>query len=208
MLSQTERERLINRNEDDMDAQVRASNDLRIKKKLSLWLEEDLEDIRLCLRYMPNDRLKKMIKEEHIFALLGLVEELLAIKEFHSIYGDFRDPANWGITDACGESRGWRSDYKSLKKASDLDIWRSVLLNDHISALRGFLGSNNPVQKFASTVQFSSDDRFKEYIQPGDVAGMERIRQALKDAPIQPRLDKIDVDSMAVVTCPKAERVT
>lgn len=204
MLSSTERDRLAKRNDDDMDVQVRASNDLRIKKKMATWLEEDLDDMLLCLRKMPNDRLKKMVKDEHIFALLGLVEELLKIKEFHSIYGEFRDPSNWGITDTCGDSRGWRCDPRSLnKKPSDLDIWRSVVLNEHKEAIEGFLGSNNPVRMFASTVQFASDPRFKEHIQPGDIAGMERIKEALKNAPIQPRTEKIDVDSMAVFDWPK-----
>jgi hypothetical protein len=121
---------------------------------------------------------------------------MLGVKEFHSISGEFRDPVNWGISPTCGDSRAYMCDPRSLDKASDLDIRRSVLLNDHIVAIEGFLGSNNPVTVYGITEQLISDPRFKEHILPGDIAGMERIRQAFKNEPIQPRLEKMDLNRM------------
>lgn len=201
LLTEKERDRLINRQSME-DKKLRSANDARVKKKLIAWLK-NVPDVLLILKELPDEQKRAVVKDIDIYSLLEVAERMLAISEFYSIYGDFEDPDNWGLSPTCGDSKGWRADPRSLKKASDLDILRSVMLNDHLIALRGFLGSNNPVAHYASTVQFAGLPQFKEYVTEGHKAGMERIRQALKDAPIQPRMERIDVDSMAVINWPK-----
>lgn len=203
LLTDRERERLINRQSME-DKKLRSANDARVKKKLIAWLK-NVPDVLLILNELPDDQKRTVINDADIYALLDVAEHMLRIKEFYSIYGDFKDPTNWGISPTIGDSRGWRADPKSLQKASDLDISRSLLLNDHIIAIRGFFGSNNPVTQYASTVQFAENPNFKEFVTPGHIAGMERIEQALKNSPtpVPPRLERIDLDQMAVFDWPK-----
>jgi hypothetical protein len=206
LLTKTERDRLINR-ENMEDKKTRAANDVRVKKKLEAWLK-NVPDVLSILKYLPEDQKRTVINDMDIFALLEVTENMLSIKEFHSIYGDFPDQANWGITDTCGDSRHYRVDPKSLKKTSDLDILRSLFLSDHLEKLHGFLGCNNPVEQFALTKQLEAKPGFQEYVTEGVRAGLDRVQQALKNIPDylaqqRPNPKKIDLNYMVDIEQPK-----
>lgn len=196
LLTKMERDRLINR-ENMKDKKTRAANDVRAKKKLEAWLK-NVPDVVLILKYLPEDQKRAMVNDADIFALLEVAERMLSIKEFHSIYGNFRDPTNWEITETCGDSRHYRVDPRTLKKASDLDILRSVFLSEHLENLEGFLGCSNPIGQYALTEQIAADPRFSDYITDGDRAGLGRVRQAQKNTPDyleqQPNPKKIDLN--------------
>jgi hypothetical protein len=177
LLTQLERDRLVSRNKKTV-----ASNDARVQRKLSAWLK-NVPDVRLILKNLPEDQKRATVNDTDIFALLDVVERLLAVKEFHSIYGEFRDPTNWGITEVCGDSRRYRCDPRSLSPAADIDILRSLFLSDHLEKLDGFMGSNNPVTQYALIEQLAADSRYSEHVTPEDRAGMDRIRRALKNVP-------------------------
>jgi hypothetical protein len=197
LLTKTERDRLIDRQNME-DKKTRAANDVRVKRKLSAWLK-NVPDVLLILKHLPEDQKRAVVNDEDIFVLLEVVERLLGIKEFHSIYGKFRDPANWGVTDICGDTKRYRVDSRVLPKASDLDILRSLSLKDHLDKLDCFLGSDNPVGQFALTEQLDADPKFRHLIKDEDRAALDRVRQAQKNNPdylATTELKKIDLNYM------------
>jgi hypothetical protein len=198
LLTQLERDRLVSRNRKTI-----AANDARVQRKLSAWLR-NVPDVLSVLKHLPEDQKRAVLCDADIFAILELAERMLAIKEFRSIYGDFRAPANWGATDTCGDSRPYRCDPKSLQPAKDIDISRSLALAAHIEKLQGFLGANNPITQYALTEQLVADPRFDTHITEGDRAGLARVRQAIERCPAgyttSPK--KIDLNQMVNIEQP------
>ncbi|NPV62822.1 MAG: hypothetical protein HPY61_09375 [Methanotrichaceae archaeon] len=194
LLTETERERLNNRRGMN-DKKMRAANDARVRKKLTAWLK-NIPDVLLILDKLPDDQKRDVISDMNIFALLEVVERMLYIKEFHSIYGEFRDPNHWGVTETCGDSRSYRVDTRSLQSASDLDIARSEFLSEHVENIEGFLGSNNPVRQYSLTKQLADNPQFCDHLTDGDRAGLERVEEALDKSlypKIRPDSKKIDL---------------
>lgn len=83
LLSDLERERLEKR--DELDQHTRATNDVRVKKKLDAWLK-GIDDVLYIVGHLPEDQLRKVFTDDHAFALLDLAERIMAIKRFTFIW--------------------------------------------------------------------------------------------------------------------------
>lgn len=170
MLSPTERDRLKNRL--GIDSQERASNDARVRKKLAMWLKEDLDDVYLILDNLPEDQLKRVFKDDQIFRLFTLVETMMKIKDFRAIYGGLNDPDNWKVLNHPGESEPNRS-------AEDQDVLRGWNLNNHIDNLHAFYGHESPFTNLALLLKMDADEELRARVTPEERKGLERIRRVL-----------------------------
>jgi hypothetical protein len=110
LLSNEEREQMVNRAA--YDRQTLSDNDLRIKNKLKAWLD-DIKDIRLILRNLPEDLTRDVLIDEHVFDLLCIATEIMRLQKFLAISGEVNKPEEW-------QARG----YGMVRLAEDKDIGR------------------------------------------------------------------------------------
>ncbi len=97
MLSPTERDRLKNRDSEDMDSQIRASNDARVKRKLTKWLNEDLDDVYLIIEKLREDQLKKIFTDDNVYQLLEIIGLIIAVRDFRTLVGELEHPEDWKV---------------------------------------------------------------------------------------------------------------
>ena len=82
MLTELERDRLINR--EKFSGHDRHNNDFVIRSKLKAWLE-DIEDVILILKYLPQRQLEKMLIDDNVFGLFQIVASLVHLLKFGRI---------------------------------------------------------------------------------------------------------------------------
>jgi hypothetical protein len=90
LLSEKERERLLDRN----DKSMAAINDVRVRKKLSNWLKT-LDEISLIFNHLPEEQSRNVVTYENILEILCLAARAMKIGEFYPICGDVDDPSTW-----------------------------------------------------------------------------------------------------------------
>ena len=174
LLSPTERERLNERNSKDMDAQTRASNDSRVRRKLKTWLDEDLGDVFLILQNLPHDQLKRVLTDRNVIDVFSLVSNFMDIREFRPVVGDPIHPEQWAVPDP-----------KRNKKlpATDLDIMRAWLLGSCLQIMSynyEIPSSPNPVGAAMSFSRMLSDPNLRDRITEDEKKAVERVRKARK----------------------------
>lgn len=163
LLAPMERERLITR-ESLKDAKNRATNDLRVRKKLIAWLK-NVPDVLLILEKLPKEQTASVLSDEDVYKLLKLTEETIRVREFTPIEGRIVWPK-------------WVS---QKGEATDLDIWRSLKLYRHVNRLvKDFFGRRNPLADWEVLVQMEKTEGFRERISPEEKRGMDRIRHAIE----------------------------
>jgi hypothetical protein len=172
MLSPEERKRLKERDSNEMDSQIKASNDARARRKLKAWLKDDLDDVYLILDKLPEDQLRRVFADDHVFKLLDLAERIMAIKRFAFMWGDIENPEKWKVAGRPGEGPN--------KLAEDQDIIRSFLLRRHIDALYDFYGHDTPINAFMELDRLDLDKEFHDKVTEKERAGLKRIREAIK----------------------------
>ena len=169
LLSDMERDRLIHR---PQDSKQRASNDVRIRKKLSSWLQT-LTDVALILEYLPEDQIVKEIVDDHdIYSFLYMSERLMEIKKFYPVVGPVENPDEWEVV----------IDKTTKRPAEDTDILRSKFLGERLNSLNRFIGdsSTNPVchaSKLEELERMGLGDRIKA----DEIAGLRKLKQASMD---------------------------
>jgi len=89
MLSDLERDRLENRI--SLKSQVRAINELRIRKKLAFWLD-DLDDFDLAITHLPEDQIQILIPHWELYKLLYICKKLINIKKIYPVTGEIEEP--------------------------------------------------------------------------------------------------------------------
>jgi len=136
LLSDLERERLETRN--SLDPHTRNTNDVRVKKKLTAWLDS-LEDISLILKHMPSDQwwnVAPSLKDEHVIVLFKLSEKLMDVLGYYGIEWSEDDPRAWVVTRAGFDERGFPIAAKDPRPATARDIKQSLIMGEHALALR------------------------------------------------------------------------
>ena len=126
MLSELERDRLVNRR--TQTPRDRATNDMRVRKKLSAWLK-NVPDVLLILEKLPDDQIRDVLTDNDIFQLFRVNERLVDIKGFTPIIGRLTDEK-------------WIGHFGEV---GDLDIWRAFQLHQHITRLGLFSGNGGPM---------------------------------------------------------------
>ena len=79
LLSELEFERLTKRAN---EPQTRATNDGRVRRKLSAWLK-NMNDVFFILQKLPKDQLKEVIQKEDIDKLSSIIKEAMEIIDYY-----------------------------------------------------------------------------------------------------------------------------
>lgn len=169
LLSNEEREQLVNRAAHDR--QTLSNNDLKIKKKLEAWLD-DIRDIRLMLRNLPEDLTRDVLTDENAFDLLSIGSEIMRLQKFLSVFGEIDKPEDW-------QARG----YGIIRLAEDKDIGRSLILNSHIRDFVVFAGEKydggqNPAIRARALAKLQGDPRFSGEIGTEEQKAIEKVKNA------------------------------
>jgi hypothetical protein len=170
LLNNEERAQMMNRA--GYDRQTLSDSNLRIKRKLRLWLE-DIKDIRLILSNLPEDLTRDVLIDEYAFDLLSIVHEIMRLQKFLSISGEVDKPEEW-------QARG----YGIIRLAEEKDIGRSLILNSHIRDLAVFAGEHyfsgeNPAIKARALDRLQEDSRFSREIMPSEEKAIEKVKSAI-----------------------------
>ena len=165
LLTDSERERLINRSS---DSKTLASNDVRVRKKLRSWLQS-LDDIALICEYLPEDQLTKELTDNQIFFLMDLARNFMEIRHFLPIVGDIKNPDVWKIVTATG----------AKQLANDVDIERSLKIKHVIDDIMLFHGHDNPIDTVSLLFKLESKPEFKNRLTEADLKAIERVREAI-----------------------------
>ena len=111
----------------------RATNDMRVRKKLSAWLK-NASDVQKILINLPEDQIRDISTDEDIYQLLNLTEKLVTIRKFYPIEGPQEKPELWRLV----------IDGKFDRLATDKDIARSEKLNKAINKILAHFSSMIP----------------------------------------------------------------
>jgi hypothetical protein len=142
LLSDLERERLLNRG--SLDRHTRVTNDIRVRRKLADWLN-GVEDVSLILDHLPKDDIQKIACQDAMDGDPAVYRLALSTVEM------FRTMGHRPIIGDVGHPEGWQTITNKLDKiekvpATDADINGAAQLMIIVAALESMLGSqNNPV---------------------------------------------------------------
>ena len=165
LLTDSERDRLVHRSS---DSKTRASNDVRVRKKLRSWLQS-LDDIGLICEYLPEDQLSKETTDNHIFFLMSIAKSFMKIRHFLPIEGEIEKPDEWKIVTATG----------TKQLANDVDIDRSLKIKHVIDDIMLFHGENNPIDTVSLLSRLKSQPEFKNRLTEADLKAIERVTEAI-----------------------------
>jgi hypothetical protein len=165
LLSDLERERLEKRS--SLDRHTRATNDVRVKRKLAAWLKGTGDVLRI-LNNLPEDQIRDVTKDLDIYMLLSVIPYLLRIRNFYPVEGEEDKPDDWVIA----------IDEKNRRLATNQDVMRSVLLNTYISYIRPFHGENNPVAVVELLEKFDRHPKYRDRVTDAERKSIKRLRQA------------------------------
>ena len=178
-LSPKEEEGLINR---PTNAHERATNDVRVRKKLAAWLKEfdDMTEIFLCL---PPEQLRKELSDIHVHRLSFFLITAMDVLNFHPIVGEIDKPDDWKTILDVSANRfemlaSGRAHYRS-RAAENEDITRTLLLVDAFNELNLFFGNNNPVVEAVQLEKLEDDPKLRSRLTDGERRGIERVNLAL-----------------------------
>lgn len=176
MLSELEMEKLVNRR--DQTPRDRATNDMRVRRKLSVWLD-NISDADTILNILPADQLRDKIDDTSIFLLLDIVWNLMKIKNFRTIVGTKDEPTKWK-TKAISESDEVNMRPAPDKAAEKLDIARSSMLLLGFSGMFRYLGSENPIISVVDQWKNLYKPGYLDKLEAGERQSIEKVLDALK----------------------------
>ena len=163
LLTDMERERLTTPR-DEIDNKTRGMNDARVKRKLAAWLQ-NFDDVKLILDNLPEDHLNAVLSDEDVYKLFKLTEKLISIRGFSPIEGRIHEERWIGF-------RG---------EVTDLDIWRSYNVYQHLMRVFDYFGHRNPFwDNYHLLEGMVKDEEFKDRVSPEERKGMERIQKAIR----------------------------
>lgn len=165
LLTNTERDRLRHR---PHDAKERASNDVRVRKKLRSWLQS-LDDIGIICEYLPEDQRSKEITDNQIFFLMGIARSFMKTRHFFPIEGDIEKLDEWKIVTATG----------AKQSANDVDIERSLKMKNTIDDIMVFHGKNNPIDTVSLLFHLQSEPELRNRLTEADLKAIERVTEAI-----------------------------
>ncbi len=165
LLSDIERERLIRR---PRDAKARASNDVRIRKKLRTWIH-DLDDVALICEYLPEDQLNKEIVDNDVYFLTGIARSFMKALKFSPIVGRVDHPEEWKTQTDTGAER----------PVTDEDIDRSLAIKKIIDDIMVYHGQNNPIDSVLILSKMAANPELKSKLNEANHKSLKRVEDAL-----------------------------
>lgn len=164
LLTETERERLINRR-DMKDVKKRITNDSRVKKKLAAWMD-NMDDVELILENLPQEVTKDAISESNIYQLISIVSDSLRVKDFRRVIGAINDSDSWQTAPS--------------RPVEDIDIARAAILAIMFESMGRYLGSDNPVVHAVALSKFYADPQLKNRLTDAEMRSVEKCIEATK----------------------------
>jgi hypothetical protein len=164
-LSQTEKDRLLNRPTDSRD---RATNDVKVRKKLAAWLK-DLPDMALVFQYLPKKQLRKELNDFDAFNFMDFAMRTMDCLDFNPIFGDIGSLNMWYVPSPDGEQR----------PPTDQDIERAAWLSLTIEQLKNFYGNKNPVGAAMDLNLIYDHPRTRGRLTEGEIASIEKVNQVM-----------------------------
>jgi hypothetical protein len=168
LLSPTELQRLNER--ESIDKRIRATNDVRVKRKFRNWLE-NVGHVLSILHLLPEDQIRSVTSDDDIYLLFNVIQELLNKRQFYPIEGKAETSDEWQIV----------IDENIKQPAKNSDIIRSALLGYYISDLKYSLGSDNPIGKVEFLERLDKDPDFHDRITDEERKAINRLKQARKE---------------------------
>lgn len=185
LLSDLEKDRLKNRN--SLESRTRATNDIRVKRKLSAWLN-GIDDVLLILEHLPKEDIQKVAYDVAVIRLATAAIEMMRIMGYHPMVGDVGHPEGWQMI-----TKNWdeiRSGNIATGPATDTDIIRTADLTMLALMLESMLDmANNPVSA-AINYKISKDN-------PAVVDALKRTPEIL--SAYQKALDRLSEAGKAVI---------
>ena len=175
LLSDLERDRLENR--DTENKRISATNDVRVKKKLSDWLKDTTDVIRI-IEYLPEDQLKRVFKDEHAYRMLQLAEIIMTIRNFYPIAGKLETPEEWKAVTSRSPGQP-----PNVRPATDVDIDRAWILErffDNMSKHFDKIGGQSPIGAAEFCFMLLEHPTLKEKVTPAEMKGLQRILKAIE----------------------------
>ncbi len=169
LLSDLERERLMTRGNTE-DKRTRATNDMRVKKKLVSWLSS-MGDVLDILRYLPADQVKDAAIDEDVYILFNIIRDLMIKLEFHSIEGEVGNPDDWKVV----------IDKNTKIPPKNNDLVRSSLLGWYIQNLEVIYGPKNPVGEVELVEKLDNSPRFHDRVTEGERKAIAIMNQAIAE---------------------------
>lgn len=176
MLSELERKRLTDR--EGQTSKDRATNDMRVRRKLSSWLD-DMRDATLILKCLPSDQLIDIIQDWNIYLLLALVDDTIKIKKFRPIEGEAGKFEEWKAVIEYEKRTG----EKIVRPAEDLDITRGLMLVHLIKSLNQHVGPRSPLPKVDALAEACRNPDLPDFgnrLTDGEKQAIEKCSNALK----------------------------
>lgn len=174
ILSDLERERLINREKNDCPG----INDARVRKKLSNWTNT-FEDIALIFEKLPPEQLKDLLDDDDVYFFLAVAERIMSILDFRPLDGELDKPDDWKVR--ISPVRRW-DDFSPVEKvverpATEEDIKKTGTLNYLLDNIYKYYTPKNPVSK---ALCYTHINGFYKRLPESERTGVDRVLKAFK----------------------------
>ncbi len=153
-----------------MDRHTRATNDVRVKKKLVAWLK-GIGDVLRIFDNLPEDQIRDVTKDQDIYLLFNVIHHLLWIRKFYPIEGEAKKPDDWQVV----------VDENIKRPAVNSDIIRASLLGYYIDNLESFHGRHNPVSIVDSLEKMDANPHFHDRVTEDERKAIKRLKQAREE---------------------------
>jgi len=164
-LSPKEREGLLNR---PSNAHERATNDVRVRKKLAAWLKE-ASDIELIFDHLPDEQLRKELSADSPEFFLNLAIGAMRCLRLGRIDGKIDEPEDWTVV----------IDEKNRRLAADSDIINALTINSRLNVLKAL---SSPVIEEAQFLdKMDKSPKYHNRVTDSERNGIERVNKAIRD---------------------------
>jgi hypothetical protein len=186
-LSPKEREGLWHR---PSNAHERATNDVRVRKKLAAWLNE-FDDMTEIFLKLPPEQLRKELSDIHVHRFSFFLITAMKVLNFYPIIGEIGKPEDRkAIIDTNVsklELRTLEKAHSTSKPVEDEDIWRILILSDLFDELNHFFGNSNPVVEADQLSRLAEEHpKFHTRLTADELRGIKRLDLAWENARIYP----------------------
>lgn len=164
-LSPKEREGLLNR---PANSHERATNDVRVRKKLAAWLKE-ADDIKLIFDNLPEEQLRKEVSGDHFEFFLSLAIGAMKCLDIGRIEGKIDEPEEWAVV----------IDEKDKRLATDSDIIDALSHNDRLNVLKSL--SSPVIEEALFLDKLDKSPKYHNRVTDSERNGIERVNKAIRD---------------------------
>lgn len=164
-LSPKEREGLLNR---PSNAHERATNDVRVRKKLAAWLKE-ASDIKLIFEHLPIEQLRKELSADSPEFFLNLAIGAMTCLDIGRIDGKIDEPEEWAVV----------IDEKNKRFASDSDIINALIINSRLDVLKTL--ASPVIEEALFLEKMDKNPKFHNRVTDSERIGIERVNKAIRD---------------------------